>query len=199
MLSAEWLNPYLHAYPWWALLSNCLWQSQLKENWHGNPSECVLMSASCRALWNVLKWNTKKYGIVATMPRENLTCRGDTCKWNGFGGMQGMKRQMIELAKCYRCLEKWVHLGWEGLLEKGGFELDVYGGGEVESFVEGKGKSFLSGITVVIRLSVPPSSLPTHKPIFRSGWSIPAEKWEEHINRQLMQNMRKDVQLQPQR
>lgn len=43
------------------------------------------------------------------------------------------------------------------LLEKGGFELDLYGGGEVEfTFVEGKGKSFISGITVLTRFPVPP-------------------------------------------
>lgn len=59
----------------------------MKENWYGNLFECVLMFVFCRVLWNVLKWNIKKYGIVVIMFYENLICWGDICKWNGFGGM----------------------------------------------------------------------------------------------------------------
>lgn len=72
-LSAEWFKPTLHTYPWWVLLSNCTWQSKLKENWQGNVSKRVLTSALCRALWHVSRGSTGLYDRGTTMPhRPNL-------------------------------------------------------------------------------------------------------------------------------
>lgn len=69
-LSAEWFKPALHTYPWWVLLSNCTWQSKLKEDWQGYVSKCVLTSASCRALWHVSRGSAGLHDRGTTLPQR---------------------------------------------------------------------------------------------------------------------------------